>query len=122
MNTGNFKIWNAMPAGAWKKWIQSGYLMFPAAAWSRAVCKLVREPNLSLSLSCFKSQGEQNGLFNSVEKKKKDIGWRNFAAGLTSWVLEIEEKLTIDFNNYGLTDRKTDIVQWLVSKNRDAFF
>lgn len=25
--------------------------MFPAAAWSRVVCKVVRGPNLSLSLS-----------------------------------------------------------------------
>lgn len=33
--------------------------MFPAAAWSRAVCKVVRGPNLSLSLSWFTCQGKK---------------------------------------------------------------
>lgn len=30
--------------------------------------------------------------------------------------------MTIDFNNYGSTDRKIDTIQWPVSKNTDTFF
>lgn len=70
MNPGNFKIGNVMPAGAWRKQIQSDYLMLPAAAaWSRTVCKLVKGPNLSLSSLWFKRQGKK--VLSSVDKQEK---------------------------------------------------
>jgi hypothetical protein len=59
MNPGNFQIWDVMPAGAWRTQIQSGYLMLPAAAWSKAACKPVKGPNLSLSCLWFKCQGKK---------------------------------------------------------------